>query len=118
MTMTKETPPQTPADPPSSERRGLFTPYQEDQGRHARMAAFWTLVLFLLFGCTFLHDTLIQSESLARPLGGIRIPVVAVDLSPAFLVAFLIFCAGLLLIQRWVQTPKVADLLIETESEL
>ncbi|MSR61713.1 MAG: preprotein translocase subunit SecE [Planctomycetes bacterium] len=82
------------------------------------MAAFWALIAFLLFGCSFLHNLLVQWESLTVPLGGIRIPVVGVDLTPAFLICFLIFCAGAILIRSWQQRPKVADLLIDTEAEL
>ncbi len=98
--------------------RGLFAPYKEDQGRHVRMLAFWSLVFFLGFGCRFLHDLLIQWPSLREPMGGVRLPVVGVDLTPAFLVNALIFVAGLLLIHRWLRRPKIADLLIETEAEL
>jgi len=115
-----------PLSPPSPEAapRGLFVSYREDQGRHARMAAFWAVIFFLGFGCRFLHDILIQWPSLRRALGssptstGIRIPVVGVDLTPAFLVSMLIFCAGVLVVHRWQQRPKVADLLIDTEAEL
>lgn len=98
--------------------RGLFATYKEDQGRHVRMAAFWSLVFFLGFGCRFLHDLMVQWEDLRTPLGGTRIPIVGVNLSPAFLVSGLIFGAGLFLIQRWQQRPKVAELLIDTEAEL
>ena len=106
--------------PPASEAgpTGLFAPYREDQGRHARMAAFWTLVFFLGFGCRFLHDILIRWDSLREPLGGIRVPVVSVNLSPAFLVSGLLFLGGLVLIQHWQKRPKMADLLIDTEAEL
>ena len=97
---------------------GLMKHYKEDQGRLARMAAFWSLTLLLLFGCTFLHDLLIQSDAMSRALGGIRIPVVSVDLSAAFLISSAVFAVGVLFIQRWQQRPKVADLLIDTEAEL
>jgi preprotein translocase SecE subunit len=109
-----------PLSPPSPEAapRGLFVSYREDQGRHARMAAFWAVVFFLGFGCRFLHDILIQWPSMRQALGGIRIPVVGVDLTPAFLVSMLIFGVGVLLVHRWQQRPKVADLLIDTEAEL
>ena len=106
----------TPAQ--SATPGGLFAPYREDQGRHARMAAFWALIAFLLFGCNFLHDLLVQWESLTVPINGIRLPVVGVDLTPAFLICFVIFCGGVILIRRWQQRPKVADLLIDTEAEL
>ena len=100
------------------EPRGLFASYREDQGRHVRMAAFWSVAFFLIFGCRFLHDLLVQSVALRVPLGGIRIPVVGADLSPAFVLTSLLFCAGMLLIYRWQQRPKVAELLIDTEAEL
>jgi preprotein translocase SecE subunit len=113
-----ESAPLQPPVPEAPAPRGLFTPYKEDQGRHVRMAAFWSIVFFLGFGCRFLHDLMIQWVSLREPMGGIRIPVVGVNLSPAFLVSALVFLAGLLLIHRWQQRPKVADLLIDTEAEL
>jgi len=98
--------------------RGMFAPYKEDQGRHTRMAAFWSMVFFLGFGCSFLHDLLIQWPSLREPIGGVRLPVVGVDLTPAFLVCAIVFAPGLLLIFRWLRKPKIADLLIDTEAEL
>ena len=107
-----------PLSPPASAPRGFLSTYKEDQGRHARMAAFWTVIFFLGFGCRFLHDILVRWASLREPLGGVRIPVVGVDLTPAFLVSMLIFLAGVVIVYRWQQTPKVADLLIDTEAEL
>lgn len=110
-----------PLSPPALEPeapRGLFAPYKEDQGRHVRMTAFWSLVFFIGFGCRFLHDILIRWPSLREPLGGARLPVVGVNMSPAFLVTALIFCAGVLFVHGWLRRPKIADLLIETEAEL
>jgi preprotein translocase subunit SecE len=92
--------------------------YKEDQGRLTRMAAFWSVVLLLLFGCTFLYDMLIGMDSMGRAIGGIRIPIVSIDLNGAFAIAGIVFLVGLIVIRRWQQTPKVADLLIDTESEL
>jgi preprotein translocase SecE subunit len=114
-TATEPTPPT--AQPPEAPR-GMFAPYKEDQGRHVRMGAFWTVVFFVGFGCRFLHDFMIQWKSLAEPLGGLRIPVVGVNLSPAFLISSLFFLAGVVLTKRWQQKPKVADMLIDTEAEL
>ena len=82
------------------------------------MFAFWSMVLLVLFGCTFLHGLLIQAESMQEAIGGIRIPVVAVDLNGAFLISTAIFLVGLFFVFRWQSKPKVADLLIETEAEL
>ena len=92
--------------------------YKADQGRLARMAAFWSLALLYLFGCTFLHDQLVLSDSLSRTLGGVVIPVVGVSLTGAFLISTSTFVVGFVWLMRWQQKPKVADMLIETEAEL
>ncbi len=95
-----------------------MTAYREDQGRLARMAAFWAVVLMWLFGCHFLHGQLVAFDSLREPLGGIRIPIVGVDLTPAFLIAAAFFLGGLVWVIRWQARPNVADFLIDTEAEL
>ncbi len=92
--------------------------YKEEQGRLGRMAAFWSLALFLLFGCTSFYRLLQTMKGLAAPIAGIQIPIVGVELSPAFLISALLFIAGLVAVQRWLKTPKMADLLIDTEGEL
>lgn len=114
MSMT-ETQPQTP--PPQAPAGGKDG-YREDQGRLARMAAFWCLVLFLVFGCHSLYQALQAFASLADPIGGASIPVVGVPFSGAFVIAFVVFLVGLVAIRRWERTPKMADLLIDTEAEL
>jgi preprotein translocase SecE subunit len=107
-----------PLAPGHAAPRGLFSAYREDQGRHMRMGAFWATVFFLGFGCRFAHDVMVQWASLREPLGGVRLPVVGVNLSPAFLSTFVVFLAGVAVIHRWQQRPRVADLLIDTETEL
>ncbi len=93
--------------------------YKKDQGRMARMAAFWVLAILIFYGCMSLHTTLSSaSDSLATPIGGIRIPIIGADFSPAFLIAALVLGTGMFLLNRWQNKPKNADLLIETESEL
>ena len=102
--------------------------YKKDQGRAARMVAFWTLVGLLIYGSnSFLNELVITFPSvLGRPFGyvegqaksGIHVPVLGAALSPAFLITGLLFCGGAFLIYRWMDRPKNADLLIETESEL
>ncbi len=118
MATTQESAPKRPETPAPETRGGWFSTYKEDQGRLVRMAAFWSIAFFLVFGCKFLHDILVQYVPLRRVIGGIRIPVVGVDLTTAFLIAFALFVVGILAIWRWQQRPKVADLLIETEAEL
>jgi preprotein translocase SecE subunit len=111
---TTETQTQTPPQAPEGGKGG----YREDQGRLARMAAFWCLVLFLLFGCHSLYRALQSFGTLATAIGGYSLPVVGVPLSGAFLSAAAVFLVGLIAVRRWERTPKMADLLIDTESEL
>jgi preprotein translocase SecE subunit len=93
--------------------------YKQDQGRMARMAAFWTLALLLTYGCVRLHAQLTSYfEVLAQPMGGVRIPVLGLDLSPALLIATVLAAGALLLLYRVLEKPKHADLLIQTESEM
>ena len=93
--------------------------YKPEQGRLARMAAFWSLALLLLFGCNFLHLQLTSYvSSLKDPLGDLHIPIVSIPLSGSFLISSFVFLGGLLWLYNWQQKPKVADLLIDTESEL
>lgn len=85
----------------------------------ARMAAFWSCVLLVLFGATTLHTELVgRFDSMSEPIAGIVIPIIAVQLNGAFLIALAVMVVGVLAIHLWQQKPKVADLLIDTESEL
>ncbi|MFT7668639.1 MAG: preprotein translocase SecE subunit [Planctomycetota bacterium] len=95
--------------------------YRQDQGRMARMAAFWSLAIMVFYGCTSLRAELsgMFNESLGQRLwDGARIPILGVDLTWAFVIALVTFIIGMALLYRWTEKPKNADLLIETESEL
>lgn len=93
--------------------------YKKDQGRMARMAAFWSLAVLSLYGCVQLHSELsARFASMAQPFFGIRIPILGLDLSPALLIAAVLGAGALLLLYRYLDRPKQADLLIQTESEL
>ncbi|MDE0914657.1 MAG: preprotein translocase subunit SecE [Planctomycetota bacterium] len=94
--------------------------YRKDQGRMARMTAFWSLAILIFYGCVSLQAELATSfaESLGQSINGMRIPVLGLDLSPALLITAAVLALALGLLYRWEQTPKNADLLIETESEL
>jgi preprotein translocase SecE subunit len=95
--------------------------YKSDQGRMARMGAFWTLALLYLYGCMALKQTLFSFiEALREPVaaGFPKLPILGWHLNGAFLISMVLFLGGFYLLWAWHQTPKVADLLIETESEL
>lgn len=96
--------------------------YKSDQGRLARLAAYWSLAALAFYGCMSLH------VELSSRFGGVlgaplidsmpRIPVLGWKLTAALLISGVVLGAVLYGLHRWMQTPKMADLLIETESEL
>ena len=95
--------------------------YKQDQGRMARMAAFWSLTVLILYGCTSLHAELAgRFEVLGRPLFEAvpKVPVLGLQLNAALLIVLVLLVAGVWLVRRWIETPKNADLLIDTEAEL
>jgi|SRR6187402_3780825 len=95
--------------------------YKQDQGRLARVASFWTLAGMVFYGCSRLRAELPgYFPKLGQPLvaGVPQIPVLGVRLDAAFLIAFVLFTGGIWLLYRWLETPKNAELLIETEAEL
>lgn len=96
--------------------------YKPDQGRIARLVAFWSLAILILYGCTSLHAELSSRFDgvLGRPLIASvqKIPVLGLKLNAALLITLVVLAASLYFLHRWQQTPKVADLLIETEAEL
>ena len=93
--------------------------YKKDQGRMVRMATFWSIDVLIFWGCRSLHAQLGSwFESMRKPIGGLHIPVLGVDVTPAVLIVTTVFCVGTFLLFRWCESPKIADLLIETESEL
>jgi len=94
--------------------------YKKDQGRLARMTAFWSGTIFLFYGCVSLKRELtgLTLFDLAQPIGGFEIPILGLELSPALLIATLVFLGGTFLFNRWLERPKQADTLIDTESEM
>ena len=96
--------------------------YKKDQGRMARMAAFWSLTVLIFYGCTSLRAELVGRwpNSLGRALVEAMptVPVLGLQLNAAFLIVTVLFVGGVLLVRRWIETPKNADLLIDTEAEL
>lgn len=106
---------EAPAGPPG---KG----YKRDQGRLARLAVFWSFAILLFYGCVSLYRTLSPAfgGTLAQPFTQSlkSIPVIGLPLNPALLITAVVLGAAWYLLYRWQQTPKVADLLIETEAEL
>lgn len=92
--------------------------YKSDQGRMVRMGAFWILALLYLYGCMALNQTLAGFvDALSEDVLG-TVPILGWRLTGAFMISGLLFLAGFYLLWAWHQTPKIADLLIDTEAEL
>lgn len=105
--------------------------YKPDQGRIARTAAFWSLALLIVYGCTslnesldtFFHDPMgiafgATKDANGRDVGGALVPILSWKLTPALL-ASVLACAGALFgLHTFLNRPKTAELLIETENEL
>jgi preprotein translocase SecE subunit len=93
--------------------------YKKDQGRMVRMATFWSIDILIFWGCRSLHAQLGSwFEALRRPIAGLHIPVLGIDVTPAVVIVTAVFAAGTFVLYRWTESPKVADLLIDTETEL
>jgi preprotein translocase SecE subunit len=94
--------------------------YRKDQGRYARMVAFWALVLLIAYGCfhgggfvTVLDGWLGDGNTtFVDPF-----PLIG-SLTTASVIALALLVAAGWLFHRILNKPKVADALIETEAEL
>jgi preprotein translocase SecE subunit len=93
--------------------------YKKDQGRMVRMAVFWSAALLLFYGAASLRRELTGRfpDVLGRDLLP-KLPVIGVRMTGALFVSIAVFAGTLFLAQRWLEKPKNADLLIETETEL
>lgn len=95
--------------------------YKKDQGRMVRMAVFWSVALLLFYGCGSLREVLSgKFTALSKPVFAAfpKLPVLGTSLSGGFMIAALVFCCAVVVAQRWIERPKNADLLIDTETEL
>ncbi|MEM1451548.1 MAG: preprotein translocase subunit SecE [Planctomycetota bacterium] len=95
--------------------------YRKDQGRMARMAAFWSIAILLAYGCIRMRSELTSQfpDSIGAAFSeGLVVPLVSLPVSPALIAAVAAFALGMWFLNRTLETPKNADLLIETENEL
>ena len=95
--------------------------YKKDQGRMIRMAAFWSLAVLALYGCLSLRAELTtMSDALGKSLvpGMRKVPILGIVPSGAMLIALTLFGTVIYFLNRWLNKPRQADLLIDTEQEL
>ncbi len=84
------------------------------------MAAFWSLAILALWGARALNIQLgVWFRSMSERVSpDAYIPVLGIGVTPAFLVSALVGGLSVFLLYRWLEKPKTADLLIDTEGEL
>jgi preprotein translocase SecE subunit len=97
--------------------------YKKDQGRYMRMGAFWSLFLLAGYGCLggLTHSLYrwlpsIAGDNAAEPWIQ-HFPMLG-QFGLAELIAILILTTAGIWIHQILMRPKVADLLIDTETEL
>lgn len=94
--------------------------YRKDQGRYARMFAFWALVLLVAYGCFHgggLSDLLDRWMGDSNPVYIDPFPILK-TLKASTLIALGVLAVVAFVIHRILNRPKIADTLIDTESEL
>ena len=96
--------------------------YKPEHGRYVRLTCFWSLTALWFYGCYRLWQSLSDLRwswaSWLRTRWVDELPLVEWPLTPAVLVSVLAFLFGMAAFQMFLNRPKVADLLIETEAEL
>lgn len=97
----------------------MFRRHRPAEGHLARTLAAWALTGFAVYGCVSLHRSA-QGWGVGwrTPLGDASLPVLGVGLSPAFLLASVVFLASFVAIRFYLERPRSADLLISTEEEM
>jgi preprotein translocase SecE subunit len=94
--------------------------YRKDQGRYARMFAFWALVLLIAYGCFHgggLSDQLDRWMGESNPVLVDPFPVLK-TLKVSTTIALGVLLLATLSIHVTLNRPRVADALIETEAEM
>ena len=78
----------------------MTTNERERYGRPIRVAEFSVATLLALVVSNSLFDRMVQSQLMREAISGTRIPVVGIDLSPAFLASSIVMLAIMLAIGR------------------
>jgi preprotein translocase SecE subunit len=99
--------------------------YKPDQGTYARTTAFLLLAGLLLFGCHSMYYWLHSFRgadggpgALSHELTDGPVPVLGMPVTGALLIATVVGIAGLVGLQRFLARTKIADLLIDAETEM
>ena len=94
--------------------------YRKDQGRYARMLAFWALLSLMAYGCFHgggLSDLLDGALGASNQTFIDPFPILG-TLKTSTILALGVLAVIALAIHRILNRPKIADTLIDTEAEL
>lgn len=97
---------------------GAFERYKPESGRFARLSAFYLLVGLAFYGCYRLTLVLERVESLRREWISGEIPILGMPLNGSVTIATTLFLGFGLWLFWFLNRPKNAEFLIETEDEL
>jgi len=94
--------------------------YKQDQGTYSRTTGMVMLGALAVYGCYTLYYFLLSFREtfLSNDLLGGDVPILGAPVTPALLIAIAAGVLLLLWLQRTLDKPKVADLLIESETEM
>lgn len=96
--------------------------YKKDQGRYARMIAFWGIVLLVAYGCFHGGGLVTVLDNSVLPASANRVLVeqfpLLGTLKVSTLIALGVLAAVAIFAHRVLNRPRVADALIETEGEM
>ncbi len=99
--------------------------YKPDQGSYARTTGFLLLASLAVFGCYTLYYWLLSFRGtddapsfMERDLSGGNLPVLGIPLTMALIIAVVVAIVLLVILQRVFNRPKVADMLIDAETEM
>ena len=99
--------------------------YKADQGTYARTTSFLLLAGLIVFGINTLYVWLRSMHHpdgtpklVSRPLTDSPVPVLSEPLTPALIIALLAGGGLIWGLYKFLNRPKSAELLIETESEM
>ena len=93
--------------------------YRPDQGIYARGTAFWAISAYSFLAGRSLYFWSQRFDWANSHLTAEKVPVLGTFLTPALLIGTAL-CLGLVWLVAWrvANTPKLADLLIDTEAEM
>jgi preprotein translocase subunit SecE len=97
--------------------------YKKDQGKITRRVAFAAAAIFVIWGGNSLYGFLVNvwdgfRTAFAGGVDGYVVPILGQRTNYAFLVSLAVTLGGLFLLWRFLNAPRRADFLIETDEEM